>query len=231
MTKSAQHPDITRDWAGPRDDLAALVAAIRQCRICRDAPRGRPLPHEPRPVLRVGEGRAKLVLCGQAPGTKVHASGTPFTDASGDRLRHWLGVTSDEFNDEDRVAIVPMGFCFPGQDPRGADLPPRRECAAAWHARLFALLPAPALLVTLGLPALRWHLARLGRPDLARAGLDRAVRCWREIDREFGVIPLPHPSWRNSGWIRRNPWFEAELVPVLRARVRSIMGAGNGDHA
>jgi uracil-DNA glycosylase len=213
------------------DDLATLVEAIRHCRICRDAPLGKPLPHEPRPVLRVGRGRARLVLCGQAPGTKVHASGTPFTDASGDRLRQWLGVSPEEFYDEDKVAIVPMGFCFPGQDARGGDLPPRRECAATWHVRLFALLPPPGLLVTLGLPALRWHLARLGRPDLAGGGLDDAVRRWRELDGEAAILPLPHPSWRNSGWIKRNPWFEAELLPVLRARVRSIMDGGTGDQA
>ncbi len=159
----------------------------------------------------------------------MHASGMPFTDASGDRLRHWLGVTPSEFYDEDRLAIIPMGFCFPGQDAKGGDLPPRRECAATWHVRLFELLPKPALLVTLGLPALRWHLARLGRPDLAAAGLDDAVRRWRELDREAGLLPLPHPSWRNSGWIKRNPWFESELVPVLRDRVRSIMVQGLGD--
>jgi uracil-DNA glycosylase len=153
----------------------------------------------------------------------------PWDDRSGDRLRDWLGLDRASFYDENRIAIVPMGFCFPGQDARGGDLPPRRECAATWHARLFALLPPPGLMLTLGLPALRWHLARLGRPDLLGAGLDDAVRRWRALDRETGIVPLPHPSWRNSGWIKRNPWFEDEVLPVLRARVRSIMGEGTGD--
>lgn len=208
---------------GAGDALARLVADVRACRICLERPRGRPLPHEPRPVLRVGRGHAPLVLCGQAPGIRFHASGTPFTDPSGDRLRAWLELAPDIFYDEDRVAIVPMGFCFPGQDARGGDLPPRRECAEAWHAKLFALLPPPALLVTLGLSALRWHLGRLGRPDLVGRGLDDAVARWRDIHAATGIMPLPHPSWRNSGWIKRNPWFADELLPVLRARVRSIM--------
>ena len=139
--------------------LAALLAEIRACRICRDTPAGAALPHEPRPVVRLSS-TARLCLCGQAPGTRVHASGRPFTDPSGDRLRDWLGVTPDEFYDEARVAIVPMGFCFPGLDANGADLPPRRECAPAWRQRLFEALPSFELVVLIGAYAQKWHLGR-----------------------------------------------------------------------
>src|SRR5688572_8263934 len=130
-------------------ELDSVLAAIRACRACVEAPRGKPLPHEPRPVLRASS-TARLAICGQAPGTRVHASGTPFTDPSGDRLRAWLDVTADEFYDDARVAIVPMGFCFPGQDAKGGDLPPRRECAALWHHELFAALPGIELVLAVG---------------------------------------------------------------------------------
>jgi uracil-DNA glycosylase len=125
------------DDDGPPSELESMLAAIRACRRCVEAPQGKPLPHEPRPVLRASS-TARLAVCSQAPGTKVHASGTPFTDRSGDRLRDWMGVTPQEFYDERRLAIVPMGFCFPGQDAKGPDLPPRRECTELWHRRLFA---------------------------------------------------------------------------------------------
>lgn len=197
-------------------DLDRLVAAIRACRICRDQPQGAPLPHEPRPVLRVSE-RATVCIVGQAPGTRVHASGVPFTDPSGDRLRAWMGVDAETFYDVDRIAIAPMGFCFPGQDARGADLPPRRECAPAWRAALFAALPGIDLLLAVGSYAHAWHLGALKRQSLTGT-----VAAWREIMATTArptVIPLPHPSWRNNGWIRKNPWFEAELLPVLRQAV------------
>jgi hypothetical protein len=132
----------------PQAELDGMLAAIRACRRCVEAPQGKPLPHEPRPVLRASAS-ARLAVCSQAPGTKVHASGTPFTDASGDRLREWMGVSPQEFYDETRVAIVPMGFCFPGQDANGADLPPRRECAPLWHRDLFAALPQIELVLAL----------------------------------------------------------------------------------
>ena len=204
-------------------DLDRLVAAIRACRICRDRPRGAPLPHAPRPVLCVSP-TATVCIVGQAPGTRVHASGIPFTDPSGDRLRAWLGVDAATFYDVSRVAIVPMGFCFPGQDARGADLPPRRECAPAWRAELFAALPAIELVLAVGAHAHAWHLGKL-----ARASLTETVAAWREImaaTRRPTVVPLPHPSWRNNAWIRKNPWFEAELLPVVRRMVASRLGAG-----
>lgn len=199
--------------AAPDGDLGALAGAIRGCRICRDNPARGPLPHEPRPVLRVSE-TARVCIASQAPGTRVHASGTPFTDPSGDRLRAWLGVDPATFYDVRRIAIVPMGFCFPGQDSKGGDLPPRRECAPAWRARLFAALPQIELLLAVGSYAHAWHIGPLARPNLTET-----VAAWREIMAATArptVIPLPHPSWRNNGWLRRNPWFEAELLPVVR---------------
>lgn len=199
--------------------LDRLVRNIRNCRVCVDHPAGRPLPHEPRPVLRVSS-TARLAIVGQAPGTRVHASGTPFTDPSGDRLRQWMGVTSDEFYDSTRVAIIPMGFCFPGLSPAGADLPPRAECAPQWRPRLLALLPNIELLLLVGLYAQRWHIA-------ARGNLTETVSDWRRINapQQTGprFFPLPHPSWRNNGWLKKHPWFEAELLPELRSQVRQFL--------
>lgn len=200
-----------------RSELDRLAAEIHDCRICVDTPRGRPLPHVPRPVLSPSAS-ARILIAGQAPGTKVHLSGVPFTDASGDRLRSWLGVSWDEFYDADNFAIVPMGFCFPGQDARGGDLPPRRECAPAWRERLMRLMPQIGLVLTVGLYAQDWHLGA-GR----RGSLTATVGDWRAALASSGprkVLPLPHPSWRNTVWLKRNPWFEAELLPVLQVEVR-----------
>jgi uracil-DNA glycosylase len=194
--------------------LEILVNEVLKCRICRDFPKGRPLPHEPRPVL-VASSTARVLIAGQAPGTRVHASGRPFTDPSGDRLRDWLGIGPEVFYDPTRVAILPMGFCFPGLSPKGSDLPPRPECASAWRARLMAAMPQIELVVGLGAHALRWHLGgRFG------SNLDRTVAHWREgLDLKPMIFPLPHPSWRNNAWLKRNPWFETELLPVLRREV------------
>lgn len=201
-------------------ELEAVLAAIRACRHCIETPEGKPLPHEPRPVLRASAS-ARLAVCSQAPGTKVHASGTPFTDASGDRLREWMGVSPQEFYDEARVAIVPMGFCFPGQDEKGADLPPRKECAKLWHEKLFAALPQLELVLAVGSYAQSWHLG-----EAAGANLQETIIDWRRHLRRKQrprVLPLPHPSWRNNAWLRDNPWFEAELLPVLRREVRRLL--------
>jgi uracil-DNA glycosylase len=200
--------------------LEALVARIRACRHCYERGGERPLPHQPRPVLRVS-ATARIAVCGQAPGTRVHASGVPYTDPSGDRLRAWMGVTPEEFYDEARIAIVPMGFCFPGQDAKGADLPPRPECARLWHEQLFARLPALELIILAGLYAQRWHLKS------PAASLQETVANWRHHLAAPGTpryLPLPHPSWRNNAWLKKNAWFEADLVPVLRAEVRRILG-------
>jgi uracil-DNA glycosylase len=198
-------------------ELDRLLASIRACRHCVEAPDRQPLPHEPRPVLRVSR-TARLGVCSQAPGTRVHASGIPFTDASGDRLRDWMGVSPREFYDERRVAIIPMGFCFPGQDANGGDLPPRGECAKLWHPSLFARLPQLELVLAVGSYSQRWHLG-----DAAGDSLQATMRDWRQHLRQRRVLPLPHPSWRNNGWLKRNPWFEEELLPVLRREVRSLL--------
>ncbi len=205
--------------------LAALAEEIRACRVCRDAPRSSPLPHEPRPVFQVSTS-ARLIISGQAPGTRVHASGRPFTDASGDRLRDWLGIGAEVFYDARRIAIVPMGFCFPGQDAKGADLPPRRECAPLWRDRLLAAMPRAELILLVGAHAQRWHLA-MARGS--RASLSATVRDWRAIldappPGKPRLLPLPHPSWRNTAWLKANPWFDSELLPVLRAEVARLIG-------
>lgn len=208
---------------GPAADLDRLAAAIRACRICRDRPTGKPLPHDPNPVLRVSRS-ARICIASQAPGTRVHTSGTPFTDPSGDRLRAWMGIDAGTFYDVGRIAIVPMGFCFPGLDAKGGDLPPRRECAPAWRADVFAAMPPLELLLVVGTYAQSWHLGSLVRPTLTETVAD-----WRAImaasARKAGprIVPLPHPSWRNNAWIKRNPWFEAELLPVLREEVRRTL--------
>lgn len=198
--------------------LPALVSAIRACRICRDQPcYGKPLDHAPRPILQVSAS-ARICIAGQAPGIRAHLSGRPFDDPSGVRLRQWLGVDEASFYDESRIAIIPMGFCFPGLDAHGSDLPPRRECRQTWHRALFRHLPQLRVLLLIGGYAQRWHLGT----SLAGHGVNDTVRNWRAIhDAEPGMrrFALPHPSWRNSGWINRNPWFESELLPVLRRDV------------
>jgi uracil-DNA glycosylase len=196
--------------------LAELVAQVRACRIC--AKSRKPLPHAPRPVLQAS-GTARILIAGQAPGVRVHASGRPFTDPSGVRLRDWLGVEEDTFYDPRRFAIVPMGFCFPGLDASGGDLPPRPECAPAWRAALMAEMPQVELVICLGAHAMRWHMG-----ESFGGSVDETVRNWRRgLALSPAVIPLPHPSWRNSGWLKRNPWFAAELVPELRHRVARLL--------
>lgn len=159
------------------------------------------------------------MIAGQAPGTRVHASGRPFTDPSGVRLRQWLGVDEETFYDLRKIAILPMGFCFPGMTPDGADLPPRRECAPAWRAALMAHMPQVELMICLGAHAMRWHLG-----TLFEGSVDLAVRDWRRgLQLRPPVMPLPHPSWRNNSWLKHNPWFDAELLPVLQAEVRRLL--------
>jgi uracil-DNA glycosylase len=195
------------------DGLAALVAAARACRVCAEH-----LPLGPRPVLRARES-ARLLIVGQAPGTRVHETGVPWNDPSGDRLRHWLGLDREAFYDEARIAIVPMGLCYPGRDPRGGDRPPRPGCAPLWHPPLRAALPAIELTLLIGSYAQRYYLGRS-----RKASMTETVRAWRDHLPE--VLPLPHPSWRNTAWLRKNPWFEADLVPVLRQRVAALAGSG-----
>ena len=169
-------------------------------------------------MLRIS-ATARIAVCGQAPGTRVHASGVPFTDPSGVRLRSWMGVTEAEFYDTRRVAVVPMGFCFPGLDAKGGDLPPRRECAPLWRERVLALMPGLELILLVGGYAIAWHL-----PEQRKAALTETVGAWKSLleqDRRPALLALPHPSWRNNAWLKAHPWFEAELVPRLRAEVRA----------
>ena len=197
--------------------LPLLLKDVRACRICHDNPHRLPkLPHQPRPVLQLSKS-ARILLAGQAPGARVHASGKPFTDPSGDRLRNWLGLDEATFYDARKLAIVPMGFCFPGNDAKGGDLPPRRECRATWHDRLFASRPAFDLTLVIGRYARDYHLPEKRRENLTATILAQADN----LDRlaEAPVIVLPHPSWRNTAWLRRNPWFESHVVPVLRDRI------------
>ena len=198
------------------EELEALLGQIRACRICRDTPSGRPLPHEPRPVV-VASSQARILIAGQAPGTRVHASGIPFDDRSGDRLRDWLSVSKEQFYNPDNFAIVPMGFCFPGLDTKGGDLPPRRECAPAWRQPLMDLMSQIDLILAVGGYAQIWHMGKK-----RSASLTEMVAGWRKGlagETRPHIIPLPHPSWRNTGWLKRNPWFEAELLPVLRHEI------------
>jgi len=191
--------------------LPKLLAEIRACHICADD-----LEHGVRPVLRISR-TARLCIAGQAPGIRVHKSGIPYNDPSGTRLRAWLGIGPETFYDESRVAIVPMGFCFPGYDAAGGDRPPRTECGRLWHDRLFAAAPKFQLVLAIGTHAQAYHLK-----NGAKKTMTETVRSWRE----YGpVIPLPHPSWRNNGWLKKNPWFESELLPDLRMRVAEILPA------
>lgn len=206
---------------GPQ--LAALAREIGACRTCVTAPAGRPLPHEPRPVC-VMSSSARIAVCGQAPGTRVHASGRPFTDPSGERLRDWMGIGEDIFYDPAKLAIVPMGFCFPGLDDKGGDLPPRRECRRLWHDRVFAAMPQLRLKLVIGSYAQAYHLG-----EHRRASVRETVAAWREILEEtrtegVAAIALPHPSWRNNAWLKRNPWFAEECLPVVRAEVARLLG-------
>ena len=208
------------DIAASSDSAASLSADIAVCRLCKTAPQGAPLPHEPRPVARLS-GTARILVAGQAPGRRVHASGLPFDDRSGDRLRDWMGLDRPAFYNPALVAFLPMGFCFPGNDSKGGDLPPRRECRAQWHRRALAAMPQISLLLLIGAYAQDYHLRRLGRDSLRGASLDATVANWRAFAglRRPRIFALPHPSWRNTGWLNKNPWFNSDVVPCLRAAV------------
>ena len=191
-------------------NLEKLLAEIRQCRLCEEH-----LALGARPVLRARVS-ARLLIVGQAPGTKVHASGIPWDDPSGDRLRLWLNIDKDTFYDQNKVAIIPMGFCYPGRLPKGGDKPPRPECAPTWHPPLLEHLPNIEMTVLAG----AYSQKRFLGSKRAR-NLTETVRAWRDHAPEF--MPLPHPSWRTVGWQKRNPWFDAEVLPALRRRVRELI--------
>jgi uracil-DNA glycosylase len=196
VVKSAEHID-------------QLVAQIRKCTLCADLPLG------PKPIVQASVD-AKILVVGQAPGRITHVKGRPFDDASGKRLRTWLGVAEDVFYDPTKIAIIPMGFCFPGTG-KGGDAAPRPQCARHWRRPLLDAMPRVELSILLGKHALDWHI---GSRD--GANLTDTVRNWREYWPEN--LPLPHPSPRNNRWLKRNPWFEAEIIPVLQSRIRQLLG-------
>ncbi|MEH6584771.1 MAG: uracil-DNA glycosylase family protein [Halioglobus sp.] len=185
-----------------------LLAEIRACRYCEDS-----LPLGPRPVVRA-HSEAKILIIGQAPGTRVHASGVPWDDPSGERLRRWLNLDNAQFYDESNIAIVPMGFCYPGKGKSG-DLPPSKDCAPLWHERLLAQMPAIKLTLLIGNYAQARYLESSGETLTAR------VQRWQDFAPT--LFPLPHPSPRNTFWLRRNPWFESDVVPALQERVEKIL--------
>ncbi|MEL6979144.1 MAG: uracil-DNA glycosylase family protein [Pseudomonadota bacterium] len=221
-------PASTHRQAPARDGGAAggsdadqLLREIRACRLCAERFAATPTGHAPKPVLQFAPG-ARFAVAGQAPGVRAHASGRPFDDPSGVRLRRWLGVDQETFWDARRIALAPMGFCFPGHDAKGGDLPPPPLCARTWRDQLMAAHPRLALILLLGRPAIRWHLG----PAAASQRLDALAAQWRErlaAPTRPRIVVAPHPSWRNNAWLKRNPWFEAEAIPAIRAAVASLL--------
>ena len=190
--------------------LERLAAEARACRVCEAF-----LPLGPRPVLRPSR-KARLLVVGQAPGRLVHETGLSWNDRSGDRLRGWMGVARETFYDQGRVALLGIGFCYPGVDAHGGDLPPRPECAPKWHQQFLDLMPQVELILLVGIYA---HVFHLGKTRGRSVG--ETVAGWQRYLPRY--LPLPHPSWRNTGWLKRNPWFETELVPELRTRVAALV--------
>jgi len=189
--------------------LASLEKEIRACTLCTDH-----LPLGPRPVIQVSTS-ASILIVGQAPGSRVHETGVPFDDQSGDRLRDWLGIDKDVFYDKSKIALVPMGFCFPGTGKSG-DLPPRPECADTWRVKLLEQLPNIKLTIVVGQYAQAWHLDKANKENLTET-----VRAWKEYWPR--AIPLPHPSPRNNIWLKKNSWFESDVLPSLKKRIRALL--------
>jgi uracil-DNA glycosylase len=192
--------------------LSAVLDDIAACRACAGD-----LPHAPRPVVFV-RPEVRLLIAGQAPGRRVHESGLPFTDASGDRLRQWMGIDAETFYGRPEIGVAAMAFCFPGTNPKGGDYPPPRRCAQLWRPQLLAQLPKVELTLLVGSYAQDWALGAR-----AKGNMTETVRAWRDYAPDY--LPMPHPSWRNTGWLKRNPWFEAEAAPYLRQRVLEILGS------
>ncbi len=190
--------------------LSDLIEDIRACRACAGE-----LPHEPRPVVMV-RPTTRLLICGQAPGRRVHESGLPFTDPSGERLRQWMGVDAQAFYAHPAIGVAAMAFCFPGTNPKGGDYPPPPKCARLWRPRLMEALPQAELTLLVGSYAQAWALGERAGPTMTDT-----VRRWRDFLPRY--LPLPHPSWRNTAWLRRNPWFEEEVTPYLRQRVQALL--------
>ena len=191
------------------EDLDALLKEIRACRVCAEH-----LPLGPRPVLRISPS-ARLLIIGQAPGTKVHESGIPWNDASGQRLRDWLNLSDEVFYDETKIALLPSGLCYPGRDAKGGDKPPRPECAPLWHPRVLPHLTQVRLTLLVG-----GYAQKIGLGKAAK-GVRETVESWRDFLPDY--LPLPHPSWRTMNWEKKNPWVEAELLPELRRRLTKVL--------
>ncbi len=193
--------------------MQQLTSDIRACRLCAERFAATATAHSPRPVVWVQPG-ARILVAGQAPGARVHESGRPFTDPSGERLRRWMGVDEKTFYDKTKLAIVPMAFCFPGYNAKGADLPPPPICARTWHMRVMEALGEVRLRILVGGAAIRWHLGHKGR-------VSDAVADWKS--HAPGTFTLPHPSWRNTAWLKREPWFERDVVPALQCAVKEAL--------
>ncbi|GAA0390502.1 uracil-DNA glycosylase family protein [Brevundimonas terrae] len=191
-------------------DIETLLADIRACRACAHE-----FPHTPRPVVWIFP-ETRLLICGQAPGRRVHESGRPFTDPSGDRLRDWMGIDETTFYGDRRLGVAPQAFCYPGTKPKGGDYPPPPRCAALWREKLFTTLPPPELILMVGSYSISWFLKQR-----AKENMTETVRAWRDYGPQ--LMPLPHPSWRVTGWMKRNPWFEDDVLPQLRERVSRIL--------
>lgn len=198
-------------------NLDKLLCEARACRLCADK-----LPHEPRPVLRASQ-TARLLIVGQAPGRRVHETGIPWNDPSGDLLREWLQLSREQFYDESLIAIIPTGLCYPGTE-KGSDLPPRPECAPLWHPPLRAAMPDIRLTLLIGAYAQAYYLGKRRGRTLAET-----VAAWRDFAPDY--LPLPHPSPRNRRWLKQNPWFEAEVLPMLRERVGALLPTGDNGGA
>jgi uracil-DNA glycosylase len=213
--RSSGSSSTTPAESRPAETFAELLARVRACTLCAAH-----LPHPPRPILRASP-TARLLIVGQAPGRRVHETGIPWNDPSGDLLRHWLGMSRDSFYDESRIAIVPTGLCYPGT-VKGSDLPPRPECAPLWHPPLRAAMPRIGLTLLIGAYAQAYYLGRRRGRTLADT-----VQAWRDFAPDY--LPLPHPSPRNRGWLKRHPWFEAEVLPALREQVGTLLATGDNE--
>ncbi|WP_439142268.1 uracil-DNA glycosylase family protein [Planktotalea sp.] len=201
--------------AGMVSTFQRLLTDINACALCKERFAVTATQHSPRPVLWVSpDAKPRILIAGQAPGARVHQSGRPFTDPSGDRLRDWLQMDEATFYDASKVAIAPMAFCFPGYNAKGSDLPPPPICAKTWRAPLMEFLREVPLTLLIGGYAMKWHLGKTGN-------VSETVMDWQSHAPK--VFPLPHPSWRNTGWLKKNPWFETDLLPVLRTRVSEVL--------
>lgn len=197
------------------DDFHQFANKVRACTLCAERFAGTATAHQPRPIVWFAPA-ARILIAGQAPGARVHQSGKPFTDPSGDRLRDWMGIDEATFYNLSQLAIVPMAFCFPGYNDKGSDLSPPKICADEWRDDVLRHLNKVRLTILVGGYAQKWHLEKA-----AAEGVTRTVQGWR--DHAPAVFALPHPSWRNTGWVRKNPWFEAELIPALRVAVKEVL--------